>query len=113
VSIKHYKMAGITTYLFFFFGGTGVLTQSLIIARQALLLLEPHFQPFCDAFFFQDRVSQTICLVLALNCGPPDTCLLGGYDYRCETLVPSTTHLLITLNANGLNSLIKRHRLVD
>jgi hypothetical protein len=38
---------------------------------------------------------------------------LGGYDYRCETLVPSTTHLLITLNANGLNSLIKRHRLVD
>jgi hypothetical protein len=27
-------------------------------------------------------VSQTICLGLALNCDPPDLCLLSSWDYR-------------------------------
>jgi hypothetical protein len=38
-----------TATLFFFFGDTGVWTFSLMLARQALLLLEPLHQPF---FFF-------------------------------------------------------------
>jgi hypothetical protein len=38
--------------------------------------------------FFRNRVSQTICLVLALNCDPPDLCLLGSQDYRHEPLAP-------------------------
>jgi hypothetical protein len=28
--------------------------------------------------FSQNRVSKTICLVLALNCDPPDRCLLSS-----------------------------------
>jgi hypothetical protein len=33
---------------------------------------------------FQDRVSQTICFGLTLNCNPPDLSLLSSEDYRCE-----------------------------
>jgi hypothetical protein len=31
---------------------------------------------------------------LALNCDPPDLCLLSSQDYRCEPLVPGPSLLL-------------------
>jgi hypothetical protein len=37
---------------------------------------------------FWDRFSRTICLGLALNCLPPDLCLLSSWNYRCESLCP-------------------------
>jgi hypothetical protein len=39
--------------LFLFFGGTGVWTQSLVLARQAHLQLESLWQPFFVMFFFE------------------------------------------------------------
>jgi hypothetical protein len=35
------------------------------------------YQPVSYDGFSQDRVSQTVCLGLALNCDPSDLCLLS------------------------------------
>jgi hypothetical protein len=58
---------------------------------------------------FQDRVSQTICFGLTLNCNPPDLSLLSSEDYRCEP--PATwlvfcfwDRILLTLPGLILNS---------
>jgi hypothetical protein len=52
-------------YMYFFFWWHGVWTQGLMLARKALLSLEPlHQPPFCWCVcdgFFQDNVSRTIC----------------------------------------------------
>jgi hypothetical protein len=48
-------------------GGTGIWTESVILARQVLLLLEAVLQRFFSVQFFWDRVLWTIWLVLALN----------------------------------------------
>jgi hypothetical protein len=49
-----------------FFCGTGDCTQGL------------HLESLHHEGFFQDRVSQTICLGLALNHNPPELCLLSS-----------------------------------
>jgi hypothetical protein len=93
---------------FFFFSGTGVWTQGLMLARKVLLALEPVLQPlfqflflsfffsvpgfelrvftlshysspFLWIFFFEiGRGSQTICSGLALKQDPPDFCFLSS-----------------------------------
>jgi hypothetical protein len=71
-----------------FFGGTGVWTQGLY--------LEPLHQPFLLWWdCFQDRVSQTICLGLALNHDPPNLYLLSSQYYKCEPLAPGSTVILL------------------
>jgi hypothetical protein len=35
------------------------------------------------------------CPGLALNCDPPDLCLLKSWDYRHELLVPSSNKVLL------------------
>jgi hypothetical protein len=47
---------------------------------------------FCR--FFQDRVSQTICLMLASNCNLPALCLLSSWEYSHEPLAPGFWKLL-------------------
>jgi hypothetical protein len=59
-----------------------------MLARQALLPLEPLHQPFFLMDFFEIGSLGTICLGLALNCDPPDLCLLCSYVYRCEPPAP-------------------------
>jgi hypothetical protein len=46
-------------------------------------MLARQLEPLCQSFFFVmvfflDRVSQPICLGLALNHDPPDLCLLSS-----------------------------------
>jgi hypothetical protein len=77
-------------FSFFFFCGTGVWTQGLTLARQALYHLIYSVSPFIVMDFFGDRVSQTICQGLVSNCYPLDLCLLSHWDYRCEPLVPGS-----------------------
>jgi hypothetical protein len=58
-----------------------VWTQGLSLARQAFLLFDSLHQSFFCEGFFQDRVSWTICLGLALNHGPSHHLLLQPINF--------------------------------
>jgi hypothetical protein len=64
--------AGHVLFFFFFFGGTGVWTRvSRLLGRCS----------YCFSHSTRkggDRVLRTICPGLALNCDPPDFCLLSS-----------------------------------
>jgi hypothetical protein len=72
--IFSFHMWGKTLHEFlFFFGGWGV-----IVGFELTLPLKPLCQPFSMLSIFWDRGLWTICLGLALNCNPPDLCLLSS-----------------------------------
>jgi hypothetical protein len=66
--------------LFFVFAILGLELKAYSLSHSPAL--------FCEGFFW-DRISQIICPGLALNCDPPDICLLSNKDYRLGPLVPS------------------------
>jgi hypothetical protein len=49
-----------TLFFFFFFYGTGVWTQSFMLAKQALYCLSHTSSPFCSGYF-GDGVLRTVC----------------------------------------------------
>jgi hypothetical protein len=50
--------------------------------------------PFCDEFF-QDRVLWTTLPRAASNHNPPDLYLPSSWEYRRESLVPGSFHILL------------------
>jgi hypothetical protein len=73
--------------LFVFFWWHWDLNIKLTLARQALYHLN-HSARLFFVGYFQNRVSQTICLGLDSNSTPPDLCLLSSLDYGHVTLAP-------------------------
>jgi hypothetical protein len=51
---------------------------------------------YCEGFFRDGGVSQTICWGLASNRDPPDVCLLSSWDYRREPPRPALHGLSFT-----------------
>jgi hypothetical protein len=78
------------TWTFFFFGGggTGVWTQVLTFASQMLYHLRHSASHFLSWVFLRQGLVNYLPR-LALNCDPPDLCLLSRYDYRYEPPAPS------------------------
>jgi hypothetical protein len=63
-------------YAFFFFGDTGAQTQSLVLARQELLSLEPCLQPFlCWLFLRQSYFMPGLAWMVTLPSN--GSCVVG------------------------------------
>jgi hypothetical protein len=65
------------TFFFFLVALEFEPRTSHFLGRQVYCLSHSASPFFCDRFF-QDRVLLTICPELAMNCDPPDLCLLSN-----------------------------------
>jgi hypothetical protein len=73
--------------IYLFLMGLGFKTQGFVLAKQALLLLEPHLQCILLWFILEMGVSRTIVPIVS-NVDPPDlslpsSCDITGVNHRC------------------------------
>jgi hypothetical protein len=82
------------SFLFFFFGGTGIWAKGFALSKQALYGSNHISGPFFSLLNLEMGFRELCLPTLASNHNPPDLSLSSSLDYRHEPLVPSCMAVL-------------------